>query len=110
MPFGGPNSERALILAPRGRDAEVASKLLRDAEWPTFICSDVARLCEELGKGAAFGIVVEEALATDDLAALVDCIKAQPAWSDFPIIVLTGRGDSRNATHFLAGFRIFLAT
>jgi two-component sensor histidine kinase len=99
MPFGGPSSERALILAPRGRDAEVASKLLRDAGWPTFICSDVARLCEELGKGAAFGIVVEEALATDGLAALVDCIKAQPAWSDFPIIVLTGRGDmpERNA-------------
>jgi len=99
MPFGGPNSERALILAPRGRDAEVASKLLRDAGWPTLICTDVARLCEELGKGAGFGIVVEEAFATDDLAALVDCIKAQPAWSDFPIIVLTGRGDmpERNA-------------
>jgi two-component sensor histidine kinase len=99
MPFGGPNSERALILAPRGRDAEVASKLLRDAGWPTLICTDVARLCEELGKGAGFGTVVEEALATDDLAALVDCIKAQPAWSDFPIIVLTGRGDmpERNA-------------
>jgi len=62
MPFGGPNSERALILAPRGRDAEVASKLFRDAGWPTLICTDVARLCEELGKGAAFGIVVEEAL------------------------------------------------
>lgn len=99
MPFGGPNSERALILAPRGRDAEVASRLLREAGWPTLICADVARLCHELSKGAALSVVVEEALATDDLAALVDCMKAQPAWSDFPIIVLTGRGDTlgRNA-------------
>ena len=31
MPFGGANSERILILAPAGRDAEVASQLLQEA-------------------------------------------------------------------------------
>ena len=40
MPFGGPNSERVLILAPHGRDAEIASKLLQEAGWPTLICAD----------------------------------------------------------------------
>jgi two-component sensor histidine kinase len=99
MPFGGPNSERALILAPRGRDAEIASKLLQEAGWPSLICANVARLCTELAKGAGFGVIVEEALATDDVQALTNYIKAQPAWSDFPIVVLTGRGDTpgRNA-------------
>ena len=62
MPFGGPNSERALILAPRGRDAEVASQLLQEAGWPTFVCADGARLCDEFVKGAAFAVVVEEVL------------------------------------------------
>jgi two-component sensor histidine kinase len=94
MPFGGPNSERALILAPRGRDAEVASKLLQDAGWPTLICADVARLCDEFIDGAAFAVVVEEVLVTDELSALAKCIEAQPAWSDFPIVVLTGHGDT----------------
>jgi two-component sensor histidine kinase len=94
MPFGGPNSERALILAPRGRDAEVASRLLQEAGWPTLICADVSRLCTEFDKGAAFGIIVEEALVADNLEELSNCIKAQPAWSDFPIVILTGHGNA----------------
>jgi len=99
MPFGGPNSERALILSPRGRDAEVASQLMQEAGWPTLICADVAALCEAFGEGAAFGVVVEEALPTDELSALAKCIEAQPAWSDFPLVILTGHGDApeRNA-------------
>jgi two-component sensor histidine kinase len=99
MPFGGPNSARALILAPRGRDAEVASQLLQEAGWPTFVCADVARLCDEFVKGAAFAVVVEEVFTTDEFSALAKCIEAQPAWSDFPLVVLTGHGDApgRNA-------------
>jgi two-component sensor histidine kinase len=93
MPFGGPNSERALILAPRGRDAEVASQLLQEAGWPTFVCADVERLCDEFIKGAAFAVVVEEALTPDELSAFGKCIEAQPAWSDFPLVVLTEHGD-----------------
>src|SRR5262249_56202279 len=69
-------------------------KLLQEAGWPTLICADIARLCTEFNNGAAFGVIVEEALATDDLKVLAECIKAQPAWSDFPIVVLTGHGDT----------------
>jgi two-component sensor histidine kinase len=94
MPFGGPNSERILILAPRGRDAEIASRLLQEAGWPTLICADIGRLCDEFSKGAGLSVVVEEALATDELSALAKCIEAQPAWSDFPIVVLTRRADA----------------
>ena len=94
MPFGGPNSERALILAPRGRDAEVASKLLQEAGWPTLICANIGQLCAEFNKGAAVVVIVEEALATDDLEALTKCIKAQSPWSDFPLVVMTERGDT----------------
>ena len=85
MPFGGPNSERALILAPRGRDAEIASALLQEAGWATLICTDIDRVCDEFGKGAAFAVVVEEALTTNELATFGKCIQAQPSWSDFPI-------------------------
>lgn len=99
MPFGGPNSERALILAPRGRDAEIASALLQQAGWPTLICADIERLSDEFGKGAAFAVVVEEALSTNELATLGKCVQSQPSWSDFPIVILTAHDDTpgRNA-------------
>ena len=70
MPFGGPNSERVLILAPHGRDAEIASELMKEAGWATLICNDLANFCVELDNGAAFGVVVEEALATIDHTCL----------------------------------------
>jgi two-component sensor histidine kinase len=99
MPFGGPHSERILILAPHGRDREIASQLLQEAGWATLTCPDLANLCLELGNGAAVALIVEEVVATEDLACLAEWISTQPPWSDFPIIILTGHGDtpSRNA-------------
>jgi FixJ family two-component response regulator len=94
MPFGGPNSERALILAPRGRDAEIASALFQEAGWATLICADIGRLCEEFPKGAAFAVVAEEALTTNELAAFGKCLEAQPNWSDFPVVILTAHDET----------------
>jgi two-component sensor histidine kinase len=93
MPFGGSNSERILILAPRGRDAEVASKLLKEAGWPTLVCSGVERISDEITKGAGCALVMEEVIASDDISGLAKSINAQPPWSDFPIVVLTPRAD-----------------
>jgi two-component sensor histidine kinase len=93
MPFGGPNSERILILAPQGRDSEVASKLLQEAGWATLVCSDVARLSEELTKGAGCAVIVEDVIASADISGLAASIHSQPSWSDFPIVVLTARAD-----------------
>jgi two-component sensor histidine kinase len=85
MTAGGPHSERILILAPRGRDAAVANQVLREVGQATLVC-------DHLG-GAACAVVTEEALAFDDLSGLSAWIKAQPAWSDFPFLLLTARGD-----------------
>ena len=89
MPFGGQNSERVLIFAPHGRDAEIASRLLQEAGWPTLICADIPNWCDELKNGAAFSVVVEEALLAGDLTCIAEWIRSQPSWSDFPIVVLT---------------------
>ncbi len=93
MPFGGSTSERILILAPHGRDAEVASKLLQEAGWATLACSDVARLSEEIIKGAGCAVLVEEVIVSDDISGLAASINAQPPWSDLPMVVLTARAD-----------------
>ena len=75
---GAPKSERALILAPQGRDAEVAFKLLREAGWTACICADIAQLMVELDGGAAIAIITEEALAIGDIERLAGWIRAQP--------------------------------
>jgi PAS domain S-box-containing protein len=93
MPSGGTHSERALILAPHGRDAEVAAGLLREAWLPTQSCSDIAHLCRELEQGAGLAIVAEEAVASADLRGLERWVKAQAPWSDLPIVLLTRHGD-----------------
>jgi two-component sensor histidine kinase len=93
MPFGGANSERILVLAPHGRDADVASKLLQEAGWATFVCSDLERLSEEVNKGAGCAVVVEDIIASDEIFVLAKSIHNQPPWSDFPVVVLTSRAD-----------------
>ena len=85
-------SEQALILAPLGRDAQVAERVLAEAGLRSRTCSDMVELRRELEVGAGFAVVTEEALATADVNDLAAWIDAQPEWSDFPFVLLTHRG------------------
>ena len=85
-------SERALILAPQGRDAEVAAGMLREAQLRGDVIPDVTVLVAELNAGAGFAVVTEEALAGSPLHGLSEWIEAQEEWSDFPFVLLTRRG------------------
>lgn len=85
-------SERALVLAPRGRDAQVAAAMLGEAGITAEACLSLAPLVEELNAGAAFVVVTEEAIATADLLPLSEWIDDQEEWSDLPFILLTNRG------------------
>ena len=85
-------SERALILAPHGRDAVVALAMLVEAGFDGDVVSDVGQLVEELVRGAGLGVVTEEAISTGSLHALGRWLDEQPEWSDFPFILLTRRG------------------
>ena len=94
MPFGGPNSERALVLLRR-RDAEVASRLLTEAACAVKICTDPFHLLTEIERGAGFAVLNEDFAAQAAVSdGISKWIRAQPAWSDFPIIMLTGRADA----------------
>lgn len=91
-------SERALILAPQGRDAVVAGSILGEAGLRSEIVRDIGDLLAELAAGAGFAIVTEEALAGPPLHRLSQWIEAQEEWSDFPFVLLTRRagGFERN--------------
>lgn len=92
MSLGGPLSRRCLILTPTGRDAEVASKLLSEAQLPALAVKDLLTLKSELERGAGFALIANEVLQTSDLRPVAEFLETQPAWSDFPFIILTARG------------------
>ena len=85
-------SERGLILAPQGRDAEVAAMMLREGGIGADVCTSIGEIVYELGNGAGFALITEEALHRADLRALFEWLNTQPEWSDFPFILLTRRG------------------
>jgi signal transduction histidine kinase/DNA-binding response OmpR family regulator len=86
------HSERAVILAPQGRDAAVAEAMLQEAKLEALSVADVASLAVTLRSGAGFAVVTEESLSGSDLRPLVEFLRDQEEWSDFPFIVLTSRG------------------
>ena len=90
--MGAAPLDRTLILAPRGRDAQVAHGILTEAGLRSTICIDVHRLAHEIANGADMAVVTEEAIRTADARKLENWVAAQPAWSDFPFIVVTGHG------------------
>ena len=83
--------QRILILAPRGRDAEVMCSVLAQDGAACGVMPDFAALAGAIGAGAGLAIVAEEALHGADLAPLYAWLAAQEPWSDFPFVILLGK-------------------
>ncbi|MGZ9738709.1 response regulator [Pseudomonas sp. GNP012] len=84
--------ERTLILAPRGRDSQIALMMLNEAGFHGVISQDLPGLCAELELGAGLLLISSEALLGSDLEPLIRLIEQQPAWSDLPIVLMTHHG------------------
>ncbi|MDB5770268.1 MAG: hybrid sensor histidine kinase/response regulator, partial [Burkholderia sp.] len=82
------SSERALILAPSGRDANVAVDLLRSVNKAAEICVSLPDLVRGIQEGAGLAIIAAEALQFVDVSPIRNWIENQPTWSDFPLIIL----------------------
>lgn len=80
---------RVLILTPVGRDGDLARSVLQQDRLGAEICSSLEDLCKKLGEGAGAAVIADEALNALNLPELSHWVRAQPAWSDFPFIVLT---------------------
>jgi signal transduction histidine kinase/CheY-like chemotaxis protein len=85
-------SERAIILAPLGRDSQIALMMLNEAGYDGVITRDLVALCSELEQGAGLLLISSEALLGGDLEPLLGLIERQPAWSDLPIVLMTYHG------------------
>lgn len=85
-------SERVVILAPNGRDSQVAILMLTEAGFSADICDDLPALCDEIEYGAGLAVIAEEAIDEADILGLASVLGHQPPWSDLPIILMTLRG------------------
>jgi len=85
-------SERALILAPVGRDSAIAADMLAEARIKSSVCGTITSLAKQLNQGVGFVLVTEEALLGQDLRGISAWINRQPEWSDLPFVLLTRRG------------------
>ena len=81
-----------LILAPTSKDAALSRKILEEAGLECVLCRDVGELCGGIDDGAGVAMLGEEALTAESLNLLRLAIRRQPAWSDFPLLILTEEG------------------
>jgi signal transduction histidine kinase/ActR/RegA family two-component response regulator len=94
--------ERILILALRGRDAQVIAQLLSKQGQQSQVCDSAQSLAVELALGGGTALVTEESLADADRSALSAWLDQQPTWSDFPFILLATKRSGRRAPEALA--------
>jgi signal transduction histidine kinase len=92
VPGLSPLSERAIILAPLGRDGSLALMMLNEAGYSGLVTHDLPSLCEALELGAGLLIIAAEALRGVELEPLLNNLHQQPAWSDLPIVLMTHHG------------------
>src|SRR5882757_11359108 len=89
--------ERVLIIAPVGQDAEAMAALLNAEGLETQICHGLDEYSRQITDSAGALVLTEEALESAQASLLLDVLKAQPPWSELPLIILTGGGESRRA-------------
>lgn len=83
-----------LILAPTGRDAQLARDTLARAGLASVVCADADALAQQLACGAGAMLLAEEALCPRVMAELVGHLAGQPPWSDLPLVILTSDAGS----------------
>jgi anti-sigma regulatory factor (Ser/Thr protein kinase)/FixJ family two-component response regulator len=93
--------EEIFLLAPTGRDAALAAEVLRNEGLSVTVTPVMDDLTRALSAGAGVLIVSQEALTPPALDSLSRTLSRQPAWSDLPLIVLTGSGNATETGEIL---------
>ena len=96
-----PGDLTTLILAPTGRDADLLTKLLRHGGMDTQQVTPEEAVQAVSQQTGAAALIAEEALSAGFIARLGQAIQQQPAWADFPFIILASRGGENEANRRL---------
>src|SRR5258705_13761288 len=86
--------ERVIIIAPVGQDAVAMAASLNAQGFETQICHGLDGYSRELIDNAGALLLTEEALESAQGSLLLEVLKAQPPWSELPLIIFTSGGES----------------
>ncbi len=80
-----------VVYAPIGRDGPASAELLSRSGMDAVVCHSVDEVLRRAETDADAVFIAEEGLFGQDLQALSAWVDRQPAWSDFPFVVLTSK-------------------
>ncbi len=86
-----------LLLAPTGRDALLARRVLSEAGISAHICKNHEDLQWGIREGAGAVLVTEDGLSVTAVAELAEVLANQPTWSNLPVLVFSG-GEEKGET------------
>ena len=88
---------KILLLALRGRDAAVIANILGNDRIECVECHSVRMLAARLDDEAGAVVVTEESLEEVHGSGVFEWMEHQPAWSDFPVILLATKRAGRRS-------------
>ncbi len=83
---------RTVIFTPTGKDGRLIAALLARTEILCHVADNFDDLCRFISDGAGAAIIAEEAFNGESIAPLLEVLRNQPPWSDFPVLLLTVSG------------------
>lgn len=83
---------RVLLRMITSMDASMVIRLLARSGIEAESCADAAHLASEMSAGAGAVVIAEEVLADQGFGRVMLALRAQPAWSDVPVIVVARTG------------------
>ena len=95
--------DRILVAAPTGRDAELICSQLVAAGMQAEKADNAIAVANQLNAGVGAIVLTEEALVPDGLTALSRALMRQPAWSEVPLILLTGETSMTSKSRLVEG-------
>ena len=87
--------ETVLVLAPLGRDAELACHTLGEAGLHCRLCHSIEDFNAQPAESYGTVLLTEEVLTEAAVRTVTALLDAQPTWSSLPITILIGRPSGR---------------
>jgi two-component system, sensor histidine kinase len=95
----GTHELRVLLRMVTAKDAAMVIQLLDRSGITAQSCADAAALAADMSAGAGAVVIAEEVLSDQGFGRVLLALRAQPAWSDLPVIVVARSGlDSQAIT------------
>jgi two-component system CheB/CheR fusion protein len=86
-------SQRVILLTPTPQDAHVCGNILRDVNIESHFCASIEQFCQEIIAESGAALIAQEYLINGTIEVIKQTLKQQPAWSDFPLLVLLKAGE-----------------